>query len=152
MIRRSARMSFAIPFVAVLVACYHPGRGFVESQFDLVLNSRFPKFFDAPAGANPHDYRARVTYYSSPDSVRVVIRDRAGRKVFDETGTVRWHPLDDKEHPAAHHPNHTVVSFGSRVDIFEQRRPEPLEYLSDDKVLWDAIEKGAQPTAGTLSR
>jgi hypothetical protein len=136
------RSSLAILLLAALLGCYQPGRGYIESEFDLVLDSRFPKFFDAPVGASPRDYKARVTYYSSP-SVRVVIRDRAGRTVFDQQGAVRWHPLDDKEqHPAGHYPNHTVVSFGDRVDIFEQRQPEPLEYLSDDKVLWDAIGKG----------
>ena len=137
-----SRVLIAIVFTAGLSACYVPGRGYAESQFDLVLDSRLPKFFDPAGHISPTGYKARVEYYSSPDSVRVIIYDPSGHKVFDKQDKVSWHPLDDKEHPAAHYPNHTVVSFDGIVDIFEQRKAEPFEYLSDDKILWDALKPG----------
>lgn len=125
-----------------LYGCYVPGRGYAESQFDLVLDSRLPKFFDPAGYISPAGYKARVEYYSSPESVRVIIYDPSGHKVFDKQDKFSWHPLDDKEHPAAHYPNHTVVSFDGIVDIFEQRKAEPFEHLSDDKTLWDALKPG----------
>ena len=127
--------------IAALAGCYVPGRGYAESQFDLVLDSRLPKFFDPAGRISPLGYKARVEYYSSPQSVRVIIYDRSGRKVFDKQDKFHWHPADDKEHPAAQYPNYVVVSFDGVEDILEQRRPEPLLYLTDDKRLWDAITK-----------
>ena len=54
------------------------------AQFDLVLDSRLPKFFDPAGYISPAGYKARVEYYSSPDSVRVIIYDPSGHKVFDK--------------------------------------------------------------------
>lgn len=136
------RLLAAMILAAALSGCYVPGRGFAESQFDLVLDSRLPKFFDPGGHISPVGYKARTEYYSSPQSVRVIIHDPSGHKVFDKQGKYWWHPLDDKEHPAAHYPNHTVVSFDGVVDILEQRRPEPVEHLSDEKRLWDALKDG----------
>ena len=126
--------------IAALTACYVPGRGYAESQFDLVLDSRLPKFFDPAGHINPAGYKARVEYYSSPDSVRVIIYDPSGRKVFDKQDKFQWHPFDDKEHPAAHYPNYVIVAFDGVEDILEQRRLEPLLYLTDDKRLWDGLK------------
>ena len=136
------RLLATIVFSAILSACYAPGRGYAESQFDLVLDSRLPKFFDRDGHISPVGYKARVEYYSSPDSVRVIIRDPSGRKVFDKQDKFQWHPFDDKEHPAAQHPNYVVVSFDGVVDILEHRRQEPVVYLTDDKTVWDALKNG----------
>jgi hypothetical protein len=136
------RLLAAIIFGAFLSGCYVPGRGYAESQFDLVLDSRLPKFFDPAGHISPVGYKARVEYYSSPDSVRVIIRDPSGHTVFDKQDKFQWHPFDDKEHPAAHHPGYVVVSFDGVVDILEHRRQEPFVYLSDDKTVWDALKNG----------
>jgi hypothetical protein len=45
----------------LLVGCYVPGRGFVESEFELVLKDRLPRFFHAPENAQASEYSARVT-------------------------------------------------------------------------------------------
>ena len=134
------RIIVLIICIAAFAACYVPGRGYAESQFDLVLDSRLPKFFDPAGHISPAGYKARVEYYSSPDSVRVIIYDPSGRKVFDKQDKFQWHPFDEKEHPAAHYPNYVVVSFDGVEDIFEQRRLEPLLYLTDDKRLWGALK------------
>jgi hypothetical protein len=128
--------------MAALTACYVPGRGYAESQFDLVLDSRLPKFLDPAGHISPAGYEARVEYYSSPESVRVIIRDPSGHKVFDKQDKFSWHPLDDKDHPAAHFPNYVVVSFDGVVDILEQRRAEPFLHLTDEKKLWAALNPG----------
>ena len=136
------RLLGAIIFGAVLSGCYVPGRGYAESQFDLVLDSRLPKFFDPAGRISPVGYKARVEYYSSPDSVRVIIRDPSGHTVFDKQDKFQWHPFADKEHPAAHYPSYVVVSFDGISDILEQRRLEPLLYLTGDKRVWDALKNG----------
>jgi hypothetical protein len=129
----------------MLSGCYVPGRGYAESQFDLVLDSRLPKFFDPAGHINPAGYKARVEFYSSPNSVRVIIRDPSGRKAFDKQSTSWWwHPKGPQpghgQNPV--YPNHTVVSFDGVLDIFEQRRAEPVLYLSDDPKLWSSATPG----------
>jgi len=137
-----SRAFTSIVFLVVLSSCYVPGRGYPESQFDLVLESRLPKFFDPGGHISPVGYKARVEYYSSPESVRVIIRDPSGHKVFDKQDKFSWHPLDDKDHPAAHFPSYVVVSFDGVVDILEKRRAELFLYLTDEKRLWDALNPG----------
>src|SRR6266446_4220405 len=90
--QNSLRVTGLIAITTVLSACYVPGRGFAESQFDLVLYSRLPKFFDPTGRISPAGYKARVEYYSSPDSVRVIIYDASGHKVFDKQDKFWWHP------------------------------------------------------------
>jgi hypothetical protein len=139
---KTVRAYFAIFVSFLLTSCYVPGRGYVESEFDLVLESRFPRFFHAPLGARLADYSARVTCYSSPSTMRVVIRDRSRGTVFDQTCPFRWHPSDSHQgHGQIVYPSHMVLSYPSGVDILEQRAPEPRLFLSDDKAMWDAIAK-----------
>ena len=127
----------------LLVGCYVPGRGFVESEFELVLKDRLPRFFHAPENAQASEYSARVTCYSGSSGYteRVVIRDRSGRVVFDETCPLQWHPLSNGRHAAGHYPSYTVVNFDSGTDIFEQRALEPKLYLCNDKQVWDMLPK-----------
>jgi hypothetical protein len=141
-VQNPVRLIALLLFGAIVSACYVPGRGYAESQFDLVLDSRLPKFFDPVGRIRPAGYKARVEFYSSPDSVRVIIHDPSGHKVFDKQDKFQWHPFDDKEHPAAHYPSYVVVSFDGVADILEQRRLEPLLYLTDDKGVWDALKNG----------
>jgi hypothetical protein len=114
---------------------------FPESQFTLRMESRLPKFIDSSGAQPPIGYTARVEFYSSPDSVRVVVTDPHQRTIFDERGASRWHPRDSYHgRGEITYPSHTVVSFPSGLDIFEQRAPEPILYLSDDPVLWQSLE------------
>ncbi len=136
------RLIALLVFSAILSACYVPGRGYPESQFDLVLDSRLPKFFDPTSRISPVGYKARSEYYSSPSSVRVIIYDPSGHKVFDKQDKFWWHPkspqLGQGKPPT--YPQYTVVSFDGIVDIFEQRAAEPIEHLSDDPELWSSLK------------
>ena len=145
----------AIVVTALLDGCYVPGRGYAESQFDLLLESRLPKFVDPDSHISPRGYRGRVECYSEPSSVRVIIHDPSGRKVFDQqTTSWWWHPNEPQpghgDPPT--YPNHFVVSFGGVLDILEQRQPEPTLYLTDDQKVWSsatpAPNQAMQPTAG----
>jgi hypothetical protein len=112
-----------------------------ESEFDLRMESRLPKFID-PAGArSPQGYTARVEFYDSPHPVRVIVRDSQRRTIFDARGGFRWHPRDSYQgRGQITYPSHMVVSFPSGEDIFEQRAPEPILYISDDPALWQTLQ------------
>jgi hypothetical protein len=123
----------AVILVSALSGC----RWISESQFTLRMESRLPKFIDSTGARSPKGYTARVEFYSSPDAVRVIVKDSQHRTIFDERGGFRWHPRDSYQgHGQIVYPSHFVVSFPSGEDIFEQRAAEPVLYLSDDAGLW----------------
>ena len=124
--------------VALLVAL--TSCGYVsESQFTLRMESRLPKFVDPSGTRSPEGYAARVEFYDSPKPVRVIVTDPQHRTAFDQRGTFRWHPRDSYQgRGQIVYPSHTVISFPSGEDIFEQRAAEPVLYLSDDAALWSS--------------
>jgi hypothetical protein len=110
-----------------------------------VLGSRLPKFADPDARKSPSGYKAKVDFYSSPNSVRFRLWDSGGKQTVDKTGQFWWHPkgVQPGQGKDQVYPNHIVVSVDGIVDILEQRAPEPVLYLTDDKTLWETI--GEQP-------
>jgi len=131
----------------VLSGCYVPGRGYHESSFDLVMGSRLPKFIDPDGRKNPAGYKATVDYYSSPNSVRFRIWSPVGEKIFDKHGQFWWHPKgwQPGQGKPQTYPSYNGVSIDGVVDIVEQRQPEPVLYLTDDKQVWESL--GEPPTA-----
>ncbi len=126
-------------FALVLLAGSSCSR-FPESQFTLRMGSRLPKFIDSSAAQSPSGYTARVEFYSSPDSVRVVVTNPERRTIFDQHGAFRWHPRNSYQgRGQITYPSHIVISFPSGHDIFEQRAPEPILQLSDDPALWQSL-------------
>ncbi len=142
------RLHIAILPFFVLSGCYVPGRGYLESSFDLVLESRLPKFIDPDGRKNPTGYKATVDYYSSPNSVRFRIWDPAGKKIFDKHGQFWWHPKgwQPGQGKPETYPDYNGVFVDGVIDILEQRKPEPILYLTDDKQVWESIGEPPKPT------
>ncbi len=114
---------------------------FPESQFTLRMESRLPKFIDSSGARSPRGFTARVEFYSSPDSSRVIVVDPQHRVIFDQRGGFRWHPRDSYQgRGEIAYPSHMIVSFPSGDDIFEQRAPEPILYISEDPALWQSLQ------------
>jgi hypothetical protein len=115
------------------------------------MESRLPKFIDPTGTRSPAGYTARVEFYDSAKPVRVIVTDPQHHTIFDQRGTFRWHPRDSyQDRGEIVYPSHTVVSFPSGEDIFEQRAAEPVLYLTDDPTLWSsrlASNHAIQPTA-----
>ena len=112
-----------------------------ESEFTVRMESRLPKFVDSSGTRSPAGYTVRVEFYDSPKPVRVIVTDPQRRTVFDQRGAFRWHPRDNYQgHGQITYPSHMVVSFPSGDDIFEQRAPEPILYISDDPALWQSLQ------------
>ena len=124
---------------ALLLLAFASCGRFPESEFTLRMELRLPKFVDPSGTRSPKGYTARVEFYDSPKPVRVIVTDPQHRTVFDQRGTFRWHPLDSYQgRGQIVYPNHTVISFPSWEDIFEQRAAESVLYLSDDPKLWNS--------------
>ena len=105
------------------------------------MESRLPKFVDPSGTRSPEGYAAHVEFYDSPKPVRIIVKDPQHRTVFDQRGNFRWHPSDSYQGSGQIvYPSHSVVSFPSGEDIFEQRAAEPILYLSDEPALWNALK------------
>lgn len=124
---------------ALLLLAFASCGRFPESEFTLRMESRLPKFVDPSGTRSPDGYTARVEFYDSPKPVRVIVTDPQHRTVFDQRGRFHWHPRNSYQgHGEIVYPSHMVVSFPSGEDIFEQRKAEPVLYLSDDTALWNS--------------
>ncbi len=143
----------AVAFGAVVALVFTSCGGLPESEFTLRMERRLPKFVDSSGTRSPAGYAARVEFYSSPDTVRVIITDPQHHTVFDQRGTFRWHPRDSYQgHGQIVYPSYTVVSFPSGEDIFEQRAAESVLYLTDDPSLWNSRLASNQALERTGSR
>ena len=135
-----------------LSGCYYPGRGFLESAFDLKMESRLPKPFDSEGEIAPGGYMAKVEFYSplpqnGQNDVRLVIYDPNGKKSFDEMGSSWWHPSGSYQGIGKSElPSHTVISIKGLTDILEKRESGPILYLTDDEELWKLAQK-AEPSS-----
>lgn len=134
-----------------LSGCYYPGRGFLESAFDLKMESRLPKPFDSDGKISPSGYTAKVEFYSAlpqngQNNVRLEVYDSNGKKVFDEMGSSWWHPGGSYQgRGKGELPTHTVISINGITDILEKREQGPVLYLTDDEELWKLHQK-AEPS------
>jgi hypothetical protein len=154
-LERSA-MNMRIPLLLTswclvfLSGCYYPGRGFLESAFDLKMESRLPKPFDSDGKIAPSGYTAKVEFYSplpqnDQKNVRLAIYDPNGKKIFDEMGASWWHPSGSYQGGGKSElPTHTVISINGITDILEKREIGPILYLTDDEELWKFPQK-AEP-------
>lgn len=128
-----------------LSGCYYPGRGFLESTFDLKMEARLPKPFDPDGKIAPEGYTAKVEFYSplnSQNNVRLTICDPNGKTVFDEMGSSWWHPSGSYQgRGKSELPTHTVISIKGITDIVEHRETGPVLYLTDDEELWRFRQK-----------
>jgi len=137
LVRRGERALGIIAIVLIGSSCSR----LPESQFTLRMKSRLPKFIDSSVTRSPSGYTARVEFYSSPDSTRVIVIDPQHHTIFDQRGGFRWHPRDSYQgRGEIAYPSHMVVSFPSGVDIFEKRAPESILYISDDPALWQSLQ------------
>ncbi len=67
-------------------------------------------------------------------------------------GTNRWHPVSErsiKEHRGYGFPNYTVITVGGIAEIFEQKRPGDILYITDDARLRQMIEGRVEEGPGS---
>jgi len=125
-------------FAVCLGGC-HPLYGFVESEFELSPESRLPKWFSLPDSYSRQDLTVTLTFYSHPLYRKVKIKiygpAPARKKLAEEIGTNRWHPITDRQFKAQGtyniYPNYSIIDVKGTDEIYEQRRPEPFLYIAD---------------------
>lgn len=115
--------------VGVLFASCNPIRGCPESDFDLMPDSRLPKWFSVPTGRSRSDVNVTLTYYSGGllDDTVMELVDRNGRSIASATGHVCWHPSMHSKTNAygGFDPDsYVIVTVKGITEVFEHVRME----------------------------
>lgn len=120
-----------------------PRYGFIESQLQLAAESRLPRWFSVPLGYERKDLIVSIDFFTSPSGMKVKLTlygPLPERKKLDEkAGTSRWHPVTEQKSRGkegyAIFPNYTIISVDGVEEVFEQKKPENILYVTDDPAL-----------------
>ena len=85
-----------------------------------------------------------ITTYSSPLGFkpRLIVRGPAPdyKVLMDKVGTKRSHPFTIQR-GYNEYPLYAIITIDGTEELFEQRRPEPLFYISDDPALTKGLKR-----------
>src|SRR5262249_27845740 len=115
--------------------------GCAESFFNLAPDSRLPKWFSLPPGLSRADVTVSLAYYVfSPArpgrSATFKLWDSHGNKLAQASGSLRGlEPIafgPRAPEGGVGYPSYEVITVNGITELIEQRRPEPIFYISDD--------------------
>jgi hypothetical protein len=117
-----------------------------ESRFSLAADSRLPKWVTLPPGLTRANVSLELSYYSMPwgGRARFILQAKNKQTIEKENGKVRCkEPFRLKsptqEYPSGY-PNYEAVTVNGITEIIEQRKPEPIFYITDDSAVWKQYE------------
>ncbi len=119
---------------------------FPEATFTLANDSRLPKWVTLPQALTRASVSLTVSFYSMPwgGSARFTLQDKNKQTIEKESGTVRCrNPFQLKNPPQGFphdYPNYEAVTVNGITEIMEQRKPEPILYITDDPAVWKQYE------------
>ncbi len=124
----------SIIFCFLLLAC-DLRYGLVESIFQLAPESRLPRWLNV-SGYDRKNLSVTITIYSSPfggDNTKIIIYGPSPerKKLMEKAGTERWHHLSKNDNDKKY-PNYTIITVDGIEEVFEQRQPGNILYISDD--------------------
>jgi hypothetical protein len=131
-----SRKVIAIIISAIAFWGCDPRYGMVDSNFKIAQESRLPKWFNIPSSLSRQDLTMDITIYVTPYEgiiAKMVLRGPGPEyKVLSEKiGHKRQHPLSEKQN-YNEYPHCAIIAVNEVEEVFEQRRPEAIFYVSDD--------------------
>jgi len=142
------KVAVIIMFTIVSLGC-DPQYGMIDSNFRLAQESRLPKWFQIPSNYSRNDLTMDITFYTHPSGkiiVKMVVRGPGPeRKVLSEKiGSERRHPLTEQQ-SYTEYPHYSIITVDGVEEVFEQRRPEDIEYISDDPKYTSVLKQQKTP-------
>ena len=142
MILPTQRILRHLLFAILLTLVCLPIGGCIESTFSLASESRLPKWITLPAGVTRADVSLTVSFYSTPGGgiARFVFRGKNKQTIEETTGKERclkpFQLTNASGGIPSGYPNYAVVTANGITEIFEQRKPEDILYVTDDPAVW----------------
>ena len=126
--------------------------GCIESSFNLANESRLPRGMAIPPGLTRADVSVTLDYIGMSRAT-FTLRDKTGKKLTTVTGKTKGNPIYLKtttRGPDPRDPSYQLVVINSVTEIMEQRRPEPILYITDDPaVRKEILERMARHSHST---
>ncbi len=119
---------------------------FPESTFTLASDSRLPKWATLPQGRTRAAVSLTVSFYSMPwgGSARFTLQDKNKQTTEKESGKVRcrnpFQLINPPQGFPSGYPKYEAVTVKGITEIMEQRKPEPILYITDDAAVWKQYE------------
>jgi hypothetical protein len=114
----------------------------LESSFNLAADSRLPRWESLPAGLTRADVSLTVSYYTTlwGGSAQFILQNRNKQTIERKNGKVRcggsFQLRNAPQGSPSGYPEYEAVTFNGITEIFEQRRPEDVLYITDDPAVW----------------
>jgi hypothetical protein len=114
----------------------------LEATFSLAKESRLPKWVTLPAGLTRADVSFTLSYYTTlwGGSARFQLLKPNQQTIESGNGRVRCGGSFQMNSPQkgyqAGYPEYEAVTVKGITEIFEQRKPEPFLYVTDDPAVW----------------
>lgn len=123
--------------------------GCLESSFQLSADSRLPKWFDVPVGADRNNFSVTMDLYSTLNGAEAVFKlYKKGEFFHIQKYTIaedmQSNILDvrlkspPKGFPKGY-PSYMLIKLNDRTDIIELRKMEPFFYMTDDPAIWKEL-------------
>lgn len=143
-IARLRRYIFLCAALLIVTLAIDKGCEYVpESTFRLANESRLPKWLTIPPGLTRADVSISVSYYVVPWGGRAVfkLKDMQAKTLEKIYGRETCGgPFQLKNAPSGFpsgYPEYEVVAVDGVTEIFEQREPEDILYVTDDPAVWN---------------
>ena len=135
---KSRRLLWAL----LAIVCF-TNTGCEESRFNLADDSRLPKWVALPPGLTRANVSLELTFYTMPwgGSAHFILKDKKNRTIEKETGEPMCSGPFGLNNPrpvgTAGFPSYEAVTVKGITEIIEQKKPEPIFYITDDAAVWN---------------
>ena len=141
MILPTQRIMRHLLFGTLLTLVCFPIGGCLESTFSLASESRLPKWITLPAGVTRADVSLTISYYTtlSGGNAQFTLLDKSNRAIEKTSGKDRCgkpFELENLAQSASGYPKYDAITVNGITEIFEQRKPEDILYVTDDPAVW----------------
>ena len=118
--------------------------GCIESSFTIANESRLPQGVSIPPGLKRADVSVTLDFIGISQA-KFTIRDKTGKKLITVIGKAKGNATYLKETPRGpdpRNPSFQLVVINGVTEIMEQRRPEPILYITDDPAVRNELLGG----------
>jgi len=136
MARKRTSTVRSIALISLLLNACSPMRGCLESEFDLAVESRLPRWFQLPPNVSRTDVGVKLkdwtAIWNTGPAGEFIMADKHGKQLGDVITEFRRLPSSPQ---GLSYPQYWTASTSGVIEVIEFKRVEPLFYVSDDPTI-----------------